>query len=94
MIITKIFTASIKIKGSEIIHAPIQLNADFEQGVGKWDKFAYFVYEKEVSGKEFYCTAVVYKADDAFWLVNFACEDKNKEEYSEKFIDWASTVEV
>lgn len=57
-------------------------------------KFIYFIYEKEVSGKDFYYTAAVYKSEDAFWLVNFACEDKNKETYSEKFIDWAKTVEV
>ena len=74
------------IKNNKQDDADLQLSED--------GNFAYFVYEKEVSGKEFYYTAVVYKADDAFWLVNFACEDKNKEEYSEKFIDWASTIEV
>lgn len=41
-----IFPVSVKIKGNEIIHSPIRLNADFEQGVGVWDKFAYFVYEQ------------------------------------------------
>ena len=68
--------------------------ADAKLEMSEDGKFAYFIYEKEVSGKDFYYTAIVYKAEDAFWLVNFACEDKNKETYSEKFIDWAKTVEV
>lgn len=53
----------------------------------------YFTYEKEISGKDFYYLASVYKANDAFWLVNFACEKKNADEYKDKFLKWASTVE-
>lgn len=53
----------------------------------------YFTYEKEISGKDFYYLASVYKANDAFWLVNFACEKKNVNEYKDKFLKWASTVE-
>ncbi len=57
------------------------------------DGLVYFTYEKDVSGKSFFYLASVYKADDAFWLVNFACESKNKDEFEPKFIEWAKTVE-
>ena len=37
------------------------------------DGLVYFTYEKDVSGKSFFYLATVYKTDDAFWLINFAC---------------------
>ena len=57
------------------------------------DGLVYFTYTREVSGKNFYYLATVYKSDDAFWLVNFACESKNKDSFEPKFIEWAKTVE-
>ena len=36
----------------------------------------------------------VYKADDAFWLVQFACDVKDYNEYKPYFIEWAKTVDV
>lgn len=56
------------------------------------DGITYFTYEKEISGKSFFYLASVYKTDDAFWLVNFGCETKNKDKYEQKFIKWAKTV--
>lgn len=35
----------------------------------------------------------IYKAEDAFWLVQFATRKDHVDEYSEKIIGWASTVE-
>lgn len=35
----------------------------------------------------------VYKAEDAFWLVQFTTLDKNASKYAEKIIQWAKTVE-
>ena len=34
----------------------------------------------------------VYKADDAFWLVQFATLTENVDEYSPKILEWAKTV--
>lgn len=56
--------------------------------------FVYFTYEKEVSDKDFYYMAAIFKAEDAFWLVNFACEEDNKDTYSKEFIKWAESIEV
>lgn len=52
----------------------------------------YFTYESNVSGKDFFYTAVGYKASDSFWLFNFACVADNKDIYASKFLDWAKTV--
>lgn len=56
------------------------------------DGLTYFTYTTSVSGKNFFYTAVVYKADDSFWLLNFACEDSNKDKYEDIFLKWAKTV--
>ena len=56
------------------------------------DGLTYFTYTTSVSGKNFFYTAVVYKADDSFWLLNFACEDSNKNKYEDTFLKWAKTV--
>lgn len=34
----------------------------------------------------------MFKGDDCFWLLQFACETKNYEEYRPYFIKWAKTV--
>lgn len=57
-------------------------------------KYLYFSYEETVSGKLNYYTAMVFKGSDAFWLVNFACDSKNKEKYKDVFHDWAGTIVV
>ena len=56
------------------------------------DGLTYFTYTTSVSGKNFFYTAVVYKANDSFWLLNFACEDSNKDKYEDAFLKWAKTV--
>lgn len=56
--------------------------------------YKYFTYERTNSGKTFYYMGVVLKSNDSFWLVNFACEKKNKDEYHDKFVNWAKTIKV
>lgn len=59
----------------------------------KENNFMYTTYEKQINGKNYFYLAAVYKAKDAFWLVNFACVDKDKDKYMPKFIEWTKTVE-
>ena len=56
--------------------------------------YKYFSYERTNSGKTFYYIGVVLKSNDSFWLVNFACDKKNKDTYQNKFIEWAKTIKV
>lgn len=56
------------------------------------DGVTYFTYTKEVNNNNFYYLATVYKSKDAFWLINFACEAKNKDTFEPRFIEWAKTV--
>lgn len=56
--------------------------------------YKYFIYEKSNAGKDFYYMGVILKVNDAFWLVNFACEKSKKDEYHNKFIEWAKTIKV
>ena len=54
--------------------------------------YAEFSYEKELSGKDYHYYARCYKNGNDFWLVQFACETKNIEEFKPKFDKWASSI--
>lgn len=56
------------------------------------DDLTYFTYENEANGKTFFYLSSLYKADDAFWLINFACDKNNRDKYEILFLKWASTV--
>ena len=56
------------------------------------DGYAEFTYEKEVSGKDYYYYARCFKNGTDFWLVQFACETKNKDDCMPDFEKWASSV--
>ena len=51
-----------------------------------------FEYDKQVSGKHIQYFAAVYKASDAFWLVQFGCEADQYEELSDLILKWAKSV--
>ena len=52
----------------------------------------YFIFEKSVNGKNYLYFASVYKSDDAYWLIQFACESANYEELKEAIIKYAQSV--
>lgn len=54
--------------------------------------YLYFSYKKTVNGKDFYYFATTHKTDDAFWLVQFACVEDDKDEFQNKFFTWADTI--
>lgn len=56
------------------------------------NKYTWFSYNKSLSGKDYYYLATCHKANDSFWLIQFACETKNTEIYNEKFHTWADSV--
>ncbi len=66
-------------------------NAEVNTREGK--DYLYFTYERSVSGKDFFylATTHLYEAD-SFWLIQFACEAKYKEDRVELFLGWADTV--
>ena len=61
----------------------------------KKNGLTYFEYEREVSEKmgEYYYLAVVYKASNAFWLIQFSVPAENKDDYQQDFLKWAESVE-
>lgn len=54
----------------------------------------YFIYSRQINGKEFSYLTMVFKGSDAFWTVTFACETKKFDEAQGQFIEWADTIEV
>ena len=55
------------------------------------------VFEYEAKNSETKDTykyfSYVYKADDSFWMIQFAVRDKYAEEYAPKIAEWAKSVE-
>lgn len=56
------------------------------------DGYAEFTYEKEANGKDYYYYARCFKNGTDFWLIQFACETKDKDDFTELFDKWASSV--
>ncbi|MBE5731270.1 MAG: hypothetical protein E7350_04910 [Clostridiales bacterium] len=59
------------------------------------DGLTYFSYKytNSQTRQEYTYFAFVYKANDAFWLVQFATLTKNVNKYWEKIFDWAGSIE-
>lgn len=96
----KALVTALKEDGSILGEATIKEYAELVCEVNKFDKnkivfkdgYAEFTYEKEISGKEFYYYARCLQNGTDFWLIQFACETKNTEEFVPKFEKWASSV--
>lgn len=58
------------------------------------DDLTYFLYEKEANGKQMSFYAFVYEGDDAFWLIQFACESDNAEKLEDRIFTYAKSVNV
>ncbi len=56
------------------------------------DKYAHFSYEKKINGEDFSYEAYCFRADDAFWLVQFACHTKNLSKMKSTFEKYAKSV--
>ncbi len=56
----------------------------------------YFEYNafNEAKAKTFTYLTTAYKASDAFYMVQFVCEDNEYETYKPQFMEWAKTVKV
>lgn len=66
---------------------------DLDCELKRTDGLTYFEYSRVSEGEEFGYFAVIFKADDAFWMVQFSAEQKNMEKYKPDFIEWAKTIE-
>lgn len=81
-----------KVEYAELVKQNNSLSAETIEDTA--NNLVYFTYTKLVSGKNFYYFAVVEKGSDAFWLCQFACEQKNESSFTSKFIKWAKTIVV
>lgn len=59
------------------------------------DGLTYFVYKSTSpeTNAVYQYYSYVYKADDAFWLVQFATLDENVEKYTSQITEWAKSLE-
>ena len=54
--------------------------------------YVYFEYEKTVSGNDYKYLATCFKADDAFWLIQFGCFEKNYDKLRSDMFKYADSV--
>lgn len=58
------------------------------------DGYTYFVYESTVDGDDFKYLAVIFKGDDAFYMVQFCTFAAGFDSELDTFWDYADTVEI
>lgn len=56
------------------------------------DNLTYFKFDKEVNGKQLSYFAFTYKSEDAFWLVQIACETDDVSDKEEDIFKYANSV--
>lgn len=55
-------------------------------------KFYYFTYDYKSNSDNIFYLGAMYETNDNFWIINFACDFDEKDEYEKKFLEWASSV--
>jgi len=53
-----------------------------------------FTFEKHLNGKDYRYFEVVYEGDDAFWLLQFSCDNTKYESLKSKMIQYAKSVNI
>ena len=75
-------------------YAELVLEANgLEREIHEEDGLTYFDYTAEADEQEYAYLACVFRSEDAFWLVQFACRSDMFEESMPAFVSWAKTVE-
>lgn len=72
-----------------------EVNSDLDStDVVSEDGYAYMEYSFNnlILGKTFRYMCTVFKTEDAFWMIQFSCEEFVYEHYKPKFASWAKTV--
>ena len=54
--------------------------------------YAYFEYEKTLSGNDYKYLATCHKSDDAFWLIQFASFTKNYDDLKADMFNYANSI--
>ncbi len=72
--------------------AVLRVNNMQAKELNKKDGLTYFEYVKNIEGEDYHYYAFVYKADNAFWLVQFALLDQNIDDYQEDIFEWAESI--
>ncbi len=70
----------------------LEANGKEDLTVNKTGSFLWFSYTQEVEGQDIYYITTCHESQDAYWIVNFATPATNQEKFSERFIQWATTV--
>ena len=51
-----------------------------------------YTYTDEQSSITFYYMSVIYRSQDAFWLIQFSTPEENLEQIHDEMISWANSV--
>ena len=72
----------------------LEANGKINIQVNREEGFLWFEYTDTPDEQEIYYFVVCCQSGDAFWIVNFATPESNREEYRDTFLDWAKSIEV
>ena len=57
-------------------------------------KGAYAEYVTETNDNKHYHLCIAFKSNNGFWLINYTCEEKYKEELYNEFFKWTDSIEL
>lgn len=69
-------------------------NNNFESSVKiqTSDGQTWFTYTTDVAGNTYHYFAYLYKAEDAFWMLQFSVLEENLDEYRDEIVEWSKSV--
>lgn len=76
----------------EYARLAIQINGMDVPYATSEDGYAYFEFQKTISGNDYSYYATCFKANDAFWLIQFGCFTKNYEKMKPEMQKYAKSV--
>ncbi len=56
--------------------------------------YAQFSYTKTINGYTYYYYGTTHKSNDAYWMINFFCFEKDSIKYLDMFREWADSIIV
>lgn len=67
-------------------------DTDIEVHTRENQGYMYYHYTKTIETNTFFYLVTIHDSEDAYWLVQFACLESNKESHTDKFLTWADSI--
>lgn len=71
-----------------------ETNSDGTLEMQEQDGFVFFEFTAQTESQNVYMLIACYQSQDAYWAVNMATPEENKEDFRQLFLSWAASVRI